>query len=133
MKALCEDYIARNALSRYVKIEPFSENIAEYYRNTDILVSCSKIETFGRTIAEARMCGLPVVAADSEAAKEQIMDGVDGLLYCSGDVNDLADKIKMLVNVEERRRLSDNIPADIQNRFSPARFASDFCGYLTTR
>jgi len=46
----------------------------------DLLLCPSWEEPFGRSVAEAMACGLPVVATEHGGPSEQIVDGVDGIL-----------------------------------------------------
>ncbi len=50
-------------------------------------------ETFGRVIAEAFACGVPVVASRLGAMRELVEDGRTGLHFTPGDAADLAAKI----------------------------------------
>jgi glycosyltransferase involved in cell wall biosynthesis len=53
-------------------------------------------ETQGIVVIEALSVGLPVIASDSTAAVDYI-DGRNGLLFKSGDVHDLAQKMEELL------------------------------------
>jgi glycosyltransferase involved in cell wall biosynthesis len=53
-------------------------------------------ETQGMTVLEAAALGVPAVVSDSCAARDAIVNGKTGLLFRSGDVSDLAEKLKML-------------------------------------
>ncbi len=46
-------------------------------------------ETYGRAAAEALIRGIPVVAANSGALREQVQEGVNGTLFPVGDVQGL--------------------------------------------
>lgn len=61
-----------------------------------------------------------------------VNDGIDGLLFEPGDIAGLAQRLKECSNAEYRKRLSDNIPADLKARFSKERFASEFCRLTKT-
>ena len=50
-------------------------------------------ETFGRSIAEAFACGVPVLASRLGAMKEIVEDGCTGLHFKPGDAADLAEKV----------------------------------------
>ena len=50
-------------------------------------------ETFGRVIAEAFACGVPVVVSRLGARAEIVEDGRTGLHFAPGDAADLAEKI----------------------------------------
>lgn len=122
----CEKFVSENGLSDRIEFYGYTENVSYFYSIADVLVICSKMETFGRTAAEARMFRLPVISTDMGAVREQIQDGKDGLLYKYGDVHMLAEKISMLSDPETRRKMSDNIPHDIAERYSVSRFTDDF-------
>lgn len=64
-------------------------------------------ETFGLSALESLACGTPVIVSDNCAARELISDGETGLLFRSGDVDDLAAKIDMLRDDALARRMSD--------------------------
>lgn len=53
-------------------------------------------ETQGMVVSEAAALGIPSIVSDGCAARESIIDGENGLLFKSGDVNDLAQKISLL-------------------------------------
>jgi glycosyltransferase involved in cell wall biosynthesis len=56
------------------------EEVLGAYREADLLVAPSPLETYGLVLQEAMGAGLPVVAADIPAFAERIDDGVNGLL-----------------------------------------------------
>jgi glycosyltransferase involved in cell wall biosynthesis len=57
------------------------DELAYAYASADVFVLPSETETLGMVTLEAHAAGLPVVAADSPAARELVRDGVDGLRY----------------------------------------------------
>ncbi len=131
-KDILDRYVKEKNLASHIELRDFTDDIFPVYKKTDVVVSCSRMETFGRTIAEARICGLPVIAAKAGAIPEQVNDGIDGLLFEPGDIAGLAQRLKECSNAEYRKRLSDNIPADLKARFSKERFASEFCRLTKT-
>jgi glycosyltransferase involved in cell wall biosynthesis len=71
--------------------------MTDFYRNARFLVIPSScFETFGLIAIEAMSCGLAVVASKRGALKEIVEDGVTGLLFEPGNVEELVSKIKML-------------------------------------
>lgn len=83
-------------LDRHVEMIPFSDNPFSYLAASDVLLMCSKAEAFGRVTVEAMKLGKPVIGADCAGTVELVHEGVNGLLYRSGDVDDLARKIESL-------------------------------------
>jgi glycosyltransferase involved in cell wall biosynthesis len=55
-------------------------------------------ETQGLAVIEAAALGVPVVVSDSCAAREAVVNGETGLLFRTGDIDDLADKLRILRN-----------------------------------
>lgn len=74
-----------------------------YYAQADIYVHASRYE--GRSLAlwEAQMLGCAVIASDCEGNREQIRDGVDGLL-CDLTPRAVAESIAYLLRDKEKRR-----------------------------
>lgn len=79
-----------------VDMVPYTDNPYSYMTASDVLLMCSRAEAFGRVTVEAMKLGKPVIGADGAGTTELISDGVNGLLYRSGDVEDLAQKIESL-------------------------------------
>lgn len=71
-----------------------SNNISKY----DCGLMCSNSEAFGRATIEYMMAGLPVIASDTGANKELVIDGENGLLYQYYNIQDLKNKIVYLLN-----------------------------------
>ncbi len=74
------------------------ENIMDYYRASDIFVCCSYNESFPLVILEAMSCSLPVVTTPVFGISEQLTDGETALFFNPGEVQQLADKIKFLLD-----------------------------------
>lgn len=95
-------------LYEYVHFKGFVNDRSDIYRNIDILLNCSAKEGFGRTIVEAMHYAIPVIANKSGGALEIIEDNLDGMFF-DDTVNELADKIKILVSDKELyQKLSGN-------------------------
>lgn len=79
----------------------------------DINVICSNAEGLGRTTIESMLSGALTIAAKAGATPEVIEDNKDGLLYKSGNVEDLAQKI---VYAMEHTDLARSIARDARER-----------------
>lgn len=64
-----------------------------YLAAADAYVCSSRLEAFPLAIQEAKAYGRPVITTPTFGAAEIIRDGVDGLHYQSGDVEDLRAKL----------------------------------------
>ena len=62
-------------------------------------------ETQALVVLEAAARGVPAVVSDQSAGREAVLDGVTGLWFKGGDVDDLADKIRMLQSASLAMRL----------------------------
>jgi len=78
------------------------ENLPELYSEHAILVFPSVWEEpMGIVVLEAMACGMAVISSGTGGSGELIRDGVDGLLFTSGDPADCARKIARLCNDPE--------------------------------
>ncbi|MDR1954621.1 MAG: glycosyltransferase [Candidatus Methanoplasma sp.] len=57
------------------------DELALYYTAADVVVSASRFETQGLTIAEAMACGLPAACSDGRAFLDVVEEGVNGYFF----------------------------------------------------
>lgn len=81
----------------YIKFAGPIDNPEEYYKEADVAFMCSISEAFGRVTVEAMMAGALVIGARSAGTLDIISDGETGLLYSSGDIEDLVKKIEYCI------------------------------------
>jgi glycosyltransferase involved in cell wall biosynthesis len=62
-------------------------------------VLASRSEAFGLTMAVEAGCGMPCVGANIEGIPEVMRGDVTGLLFESGNAEDLLNKLEMQVNL----------------------------------
>lgn len=62
-------------------------------------------ENCSMTVLEAMACGKPVIASRVGGIPEQVEDGKTGLLFEAGNAEALADKMKLLAENEDLRRI----------------------------
>jgi glycosyltransferase involved in cell wall biosynthesis len=80
------------------------QQMPQYLNLSDIVVLPSEREGAPLVYREAQACGRVLLASDIPAAREAIVDGETGLLFCVGNVEDLAAKILTLVENRALRR-----------------------------
>jgi glycosyltransferase involved in cell wall biosynthesis len=83
---------------------PSTPAVADYLRAFDIFVSSSRSEAFSNTILEAMACGRAVVGSRVGGTPELVGEDERGLLFRSGDEEDLAAKLTALIENEALRR-----------------------------
>ncbi len=76
--------------------------LADYYRSSDVFVFPSKTDTFGIVLIEALACGLPIAAYDVMGPKDIITKPILGIL--DNDLSKAAYKALSLPNPEEREK-----------------------------
>ena len=100
--------LKRRASSRFSFLSNISiDKLAYWYRKADIFLYPTKHESFGRVLAEAMMCGTPVISTRVGAVPETV--GKGGILVDYGDWNSMEEKILYLINnPSEKKKLSRN-------------------------
>lgn len=72
------------------------DDVAQVLRNSDVLVHPSYHESFGLSLVEAEMCGLPIIACNVGGIPEIVKDGVSGVLVRPKNAKDLAEAMVLL-------------------------------------
>jgi L-malate glycosyltransferase len=85
--------IDRLNLSRVVRLAGWSDDVSTVLNEFDIFVSTSRSESFGFAIAEAMLSGVPVVASETEGAREIISDPSLGVLVPTESPDAIANAI----------------------------------------
>lgn len=100
------DLIHEKNLENNIAILPFCKDLASLREQTDISLTCSRMEALGRVTAEAMLAGNCVVGADTGGTKELIgKQQKYGYLYRAGDSESLADTLEQVFhNVEEAKK-----------------------------
>lgn len=85
------------------------EGLSNYYCRATVFVGPSVVTThgdqegLGLVFAEASACECPVVASDLDSIKDVVIDGETGLLFRAADEEDLAAKLKILLDSPAQR------------------------------
>jgi len=74
-----------------------------YYKIADLFVLPSLAEAFPLVLLEAAANGLPIIVSDIPVFKTLIKDGLNGLIVRNNDINDLAEKILILLKDSDLR------------------------------
>ncbi len=94
------------------------DRVAAVMKELDILVNCSRAESFGVVICEASATGLPVIATDVGGVRETLLDGQTGILVPKDDAEALADAmLKLASDPALRQRMGSAGRAFICQRY----------------
>jgi glycosyltransferase involved in cell wall biosynthesis len=121
--------------ARELRLEAFVEflgalaqaELPALYAQADAFVLPSVREGMGLVLAEALLCGAPVIAADSGGVTDMVIDRQTGLLFSPRDANALAGALEQYArNAAYAAHLAQNGRALVLERFTPARVAEQF-------
>ncbi|PXV61968.1 glycosyltransferase involved in cell wall biosynthesis [Dysgonomonas alginatilytica] len=110
----------RKAELMSISIHPPTSNIIQEYLNSSVYVMSSIYEGFGLVLTEAMACGLPCVSFDCPSGPSEIIkDGEDGFLVKTGNIEELAQKIILLIEDESlRAEMGRKAKVNVQRFFS---------------
>jgi glycosyltransferase involved in cell wall biosynthesis len=94
------------SLKERVHFLGYRKDIPELLRAADIFVSASHREGMPRSIIEAMMCALPVVATNIRGSREEVVQGETGILIEVKQPQEMARALNALVgNAAARKKL----------------------------
>jgi glycosyltransferase involved in cell wall biosynthesis len=124
-------FMARSGLTYRVeflgRVDP--HKIIEIYDQVGILVAPHIwAEPFGRTVVEAMSRGKIVIAADTGGPGEIIKNGVTGLLFKTGSVNDLERSLREVLEMPDidRREISQAARGWVQHNLNSEKISRQY-------
>ena len=101
---------------------PRTSVLKEMHSALAVLVPSEWYEPFGLVAIEAFASGTPVIGARSGGIPEIVTDGKTGLLFESGNAEDLAAKVRWAAeHPEEMRTMGENARREYEARYTPER------------
>jgi glycosyltransferase involved in cell wall biosynthesis len=93
----------REAMARDPRIELRPVNVgragfAAVYGTTSVLVHPALSDGFGLVVAEAMLCGVPVIVSTAAGAADLVTEGVEGFLVPPGDRAAIAERVAYLMD-----------------------------------
>lgn len=109
LKKYIEEKIDEYNLKNSLYLMGTAENIVEKYLDASLYIMTSRWEGFGMVLIEAKSCGLPVIAFDCPCGpRDIIFSGEDGYLCKLEDINEMVQKITVLIeNIELRKSFGE--------------------------
>lgn len=119
--AALEQRAAQRNIRASCHFEPSTRTVADWLRSFDIFVLPSLSEALSNALMEAMACGCCAIASRTGGNPELIEDGVSGLLFNPGDVNDLVEKLSVVISKPEvRRKFAEAGELRMREKFSIA-------------
>lgn len=95
--------IARAGMEDSFRLLGWRDDVADLYAAADIFVFASHREGLPISPIEAMASGLPVVVSDIPGNREEVEEGRSGVLFSTGDADELAERLAALVADEDLR------------------------------
>jgi len=89
--------ISAKKYSEKIHIINFTKNPYPYFKLCDIVLVCSKMEAFSRTIIEAGLLNKGVIVSNRGGNLEAVVEGKNGYIYTYNDIEDLVNKIRIFI------------------------------------
>jgi D-inositol-3-phosphate glycosyltransferase len=107
-------------------------DVQRWYGIADILVCASDVESLPRTVLEAMLWEVPVLATEVFGLPELITDGETGWLYRSRDLGAMADGLDraLTADAEERHRIAGAARRLVEERHSLPRYGEEVATLL---
>lgn len=127
-----QSLVASNQLEQHVKFYGYADNSFPLMQSADVVLVCSKCEAFGRVTVEGMRAGKPIIGARSGGTQELIREEFNGLLYTTGDPQELALKIRYVYDRPAvAKQMGENGRQWAAEQFTPARYGKEI--YLLLR
>jgi glycosyltransferase involved in cell wall biosynthesis len=100
-----------------LKLKELIENYQK--AKTLVLASINNNEAFGIVLIEAMACGTPVIASNLPGVRSVFENNKSGLLIKTKDIDSLKEKLKIIINEEERtKKMSKEARKLIEKKYS---------------
>ena len=101
-----------------VRMVAFKSSVRDYYWASDVFVLPSRTEGLSNAMIEAMACGLAVVASNVGGSAELVKEGVNGVTFASENVNELAQRVHLVVTKGRlRSSLGEQARRTVTTRF----------------
>jgi glycosyltransferase involved in cell wall biosynthesis len=95
--------VAELGLGDRIRFDGYTGEIADVYRESDVVVAASQGPEIGRSLLEAAACGVPAVGTGSRTGGGVLVPDETTLFASGRDAGALADRVAELLSDPERR------------------------------
>lgn len=122
LRELLQHNIRELGLSNQINIGKAEKDMVSVYKDASILAMSSRYEGLPMVLLEAQAAGLPIVSFDCKCGpKDVIENGVDGFLVEDGDIEQLAQKLVVLMQDANLRKQMGSAAYAHSERYSEER------------
>lgn len=119
----------RSTIENYIKVNDLTNvfvmgNVKDkqmIYGHLDLVVLPSYHEALGRVLIEAMSFGIPVLGSDRGGIPEIIADGYNGYLINPDDHSDIVNKIMLVMNKSEHKKLQKGANRIFGDKFAESK------------
>ncbi|HVO07154.1 MAG TPA: glycosyltransferase family 4 protein [Burkholderiaceae bacterium] len=130
-RARIEARIAALDLHEQVRISGFQADVRPYIGACDVMALVSQsIETFSLAALESLALGKPIVMSNVGGASEQVVPGVNGLLFEPGDIAALTDCLQRLAEPRPGAQVAQAARDTVLGQFTLAHMLGQFSACL---
>lgn len=97
---------------------PSIEGAREIYSRSRVWIVASRSEGFSVPVLEAMACGCAVVATDCGGTRDTVVDGENGFIVNVGNVQQIVDRVLLLLNDETLRARMCRTAEETVKKFS---------------
>ena len=105
LESALREQIAENHAEGYIRLLGYRTDLERVVPAADVIVSCSHREGLGLNLIEGMLCGKSVIAVENRGHRELIENGVTGYLVPVGDSHALAERLVLLHNDGNQKKL----------------------------
>lgn len=121
MKLSVRNEIFKLGLESSFRLVGAQSDMLPWYKEADLVVAPAMNEGLGRTLIEASILGIPVIASRHGGHLEIIKNGVTGTFFEPDDPSDLADKvINFFSHEDQAHKMALVAKNNCLERFSPS-------------
>ncbi len=123
---------ARQLPVEFLSFSNINRDMPSVFRNHDAFIYCAELdEPFPAGLLEAMAGGLPVIGVLRGGAAEILRHGENGLVYTSGDVEELSSRMQELqCQPHLRAQMTEIAQQEVLSRFNESIFTDQIESYL---
>ena len=121
-----EELVSELGLEPFVRTLPSRDDVPACIAAADMIIHPSLADSFSQLLIEAQAVGGLLIASDIAAAREQLIDGLTGVIVPPRNSKEIADAVLYLVrNPELAESMRKNGPGHVREMFTWQRMVNE--------